>query len=399
MTTVTTGGGAAERRTQSTVWYLALSIFDKYKIRPPTRDHFVSRIKVVCEKLGITRESLGIIAKARATMYFNGKWMSVSYDAIGSLAEHGTDIIFIEKVDVVQVLSKYADKYGVALVDTQGALTDYGRDLVEAGRASGANVSIISDYDASGIKIAYDAGDIPRLGVDQEMLDYFGLDENDGTISVPMTAKRDVITPIAGLVTGDVLEFLRYRKIEMDAVLAQVGSERFWEYIIHKQKQYYPKRDYTRVIKPEPTTANYYPEIINELQDVIANYIKLILKDEASKVEKELKEVEGFIEDVEEKRKEIDKRYQAIVDKDETLKQIEEKLATEIQPLIDRLKKLTEDKEKEEEEKEEKEKEKKREQPDVEAYEAEVYTTAEEYTEEDVKGEEEKQGGQDNGQK
>ena len=354
MTTVTTGaggsggGGAGERRTQSTVWYLALSIFEKYKMRVPTRDYFVKRIKVVCEKLGVTRESLGIIAKARATMYFNGQWMSVSYDAIGTLAGYGTDIIFIEKVDVVDVLSKYADKYGVALVDTQGALTDYGRDLVEAGRDSGANVSILSDYDASGIKIAHDAGDIPRLGVDQEMLDYFGLDENDATISVPMTAKTDVISPIRGLVSDGVLEFLKYRKVEMDAVLAQVGNERLWEYIIHKQKEYYPKRNYTRAITPEPTTSKYYPKILNELQDVIKDYIKLILKAEASEVREELEEVEDFIEDVEEKRKEIDERYQAIVDKDETLKQIGEKLATEIHPLIEQLKKLTEEKEKEE---------------------------------------------------
>lgn len=338
---------AGERRTQSTVWYLALSIFEKYKMRVPTRDHFVSRIKVVCEKLGVTRESLGIIAKARATMYFNGQWFSVSYDAIGSLAGFGTDIIFIEKVDVVGVLSKYADKAGIALVDTQGALTDYGRKLAEAGLDSGANVSILSDYDASGIKIAHDAGDIPRLGVDQEMLDYFGLDENDATISVPMTAKKDVISPIQGLVSHEVLGYLKYKKVEMDAVLARVGSERFWEYIVHKQKQYYPNRDYTRVITPQPTTSNYYPKILNELQDVITDYIKLILKDESSKVREELEDVEGFIEDVEEIRKEIDERYQVIVDKDETLKQIGEKLATEIQPLIERLKKLTKEKEKE----------------------------------------------------
>ena len=51
MTTVTTGtggsggGGAGERRTQSTVWYLALSIFEKYKMKVPTRDYFVKQNK------------------------------------------------------------------------------------------------------------------------------------------------------------------------------------------------------------------------------------------------------------------------------------------------------------------------------------------------------------------
>jgi hypothetical protein len=211
---------AAERepRTQSTVWYLCLPIFEKYKIKLPTRDYFTSRIKAVCEKLGFTREELGIIAKPRATMYFDGQWYSVSYDAIGGLAEKGTDIIFIEKIGVVEVLSKYADKYGIALVDTQGFFTDYGRDLVEAGQSSGANVAVVSDYDASGIKLAHDAGDIPRLGVDQEMLDYFGLDRDNPTLSVPMKAAKDVMTPIAGLVSNDVFEFLKHKKVEIDAV-------------------------------------------------------------------------------------------------------------------------------------------------------------------------------------
>ena len=86
-----------ERRTNSTVWYLCLPIYAKYNMDPPKRKSFVARIKPVCEELGVTREQLGIIAKPRATMYFNGEWSSVSYDAIQELAENGTDIIFIEK--------------------------------------------------------------------------------------------------------------------------------------------------------------------------------------------------------------------------------------------------------------------------------------------------------------
>lgn len=333
----------AERRTQSTVWYLCLPIFAKNKIKLPKRKSLTSRIKAVCEKLGVTREDLGIIAKARATMYFNGKWNSVSYDAIEDLAGNGTDIIFIEKVDVVGVLGEYADKYGIALVDTQGALTDYGRYLVQAGEESGANIAILTDYDASGIKIASDAGDIPRLGVDQEMLDYFGLDNNDPNLSVPMKAAKDVITPIKGLVSSDVLEFLKYKKVEIDAVLAAVDSERFWEYLIYKLDQHYPTRNYTRVIKSAPDASKYYPTVIYGLHNVIKKYIDLILEDEASEIEDELKEVKGFIEDIDQRRQDIDKRYRVIVDKDETLKEIDEKLTTEIQPLIDQLKCLTTD--------------------------------------------------------
>jgi hypothetical protein len=115
-----------ELRTQSTVWYLALPIFEKYKVKLPKRESFTKKIKKVCEKLGVTREQIGIVAKARATMYYDGHWYPVSYDAISTLAKNGTDIIFIEKVNIVNVLCKYADRYGIALVDTEGAFVDYG---------------------------------------------------------------------------------------------------------------------------------------------------------------------------------------------------------------------------------------------------------------------------------
>jgi hypothetical protein len=59
------------------------------------------------------REELGIIAKPKATMYFNGKWTSVSYDATEDLARNGTDIIFMEKKGVVELFCEYADDYGI----------------------------------------------------------------------------------------------------------------------------------------------------------------------------------------------------------------------------------------------------------------------------------------------
>jgi hypothetical protein len=178
------------------------------------------------------------------------------------------------------------------------------------------------------------------LGVDQEMLDYFGLDKNNPNLSVPMKAAKDVITPIKDLVSSDVLEFLKYRKVEIDAVLAVVGNERFWGYLIHKLRQYYPTRDYTRVIKSSPEVSNYYPTVVYGLQSVLGKYIDLILQDESSAVEDELKEIGGFIENINQRRQNIDKRYRGIVDKEETLKEIDKKLTTGIQPHIDQLKGL-----------------------------------------------------------
>src|SRR6266487_1774409 len=175
---------AIDRWTQSTVWYLFIPIMEKYGIKV-TRQYITRLINVICKELGVTRESLRIIASPRAVMYFNGNWTSVSFDSVSALASHGTDVIFIEKLDIVEVLTDYADKYGVALVNTIGHLTEYGKDLIEASKESGAHVAILTDYDASGIKIASEVPEgIPRLGVDDEMLEYFGLSKDDKQIAV-----------------------------------------------------------------------------------------------------------------------------------------------------------------------------------------------------------------------
>ena len=57
-------------------------------------------------------------------MFFDGEWKSVSFDAISDLAPQGTDILFIEKADICEVLTPFAKKFGIALVNTIGFLTE-----------------------------------------------------------------------------------------------------------------------------------------------------------------------------------------------------------------------------------------------------------------------------------
>ena len=163
-----------DRWTQDSVWYNFQPVLQKHGINV-TRETVKKLIRVVCANLGVTRESLGIFAAARAEMYFDGRWSSVSYNAIEELAGNGTDVIFIEKLDLVEVLSTYADKYGVAMVKTTGYLTEYGKKLVRAADRSGGHVAIITDYDVYGLHIASKVSGIPRIGIDEETLNYFGL--------------------------------------------------------------------------------------------------------------------------------------------------------------------------------------------------------------------------------
>ena len=109
-----------DRTTQDGIWYQLTPDMEKYNIKV-TRAWIKQLIKKVCTRLGVTRESLGIFAGARATMYFDGNWSSIRFEAIEDLAEKGTDIIFIENMPIVEVLTTYADKYGVALVNTNAS--------------------------------------------------------------------------------------------------------------------------------------------------------------------------------------------------------------------------------------------------------------------------------------
>jgi hypothetical protein len=66
-----------------------------------------------CEVLfGCTREELGIVASARALMYYKGQSYPVDIDNIEGLAEKDVATIVIEKEGIADVLSTHADKYG-----------------------------------------------------------------------------------------------------------------------------------------------------------------------------------------------------------------------------------------------------------------------------------------------
>jgi hypothetical protein len=64
---------------------------------PLNRETITGYIRDLCKAAGVTCESLGIFAGARAELYFDGIWSSVSFGKISRLAEKGTDIICIEK--------------------------------------------------------------------------------------------------------------------------------------------------------------------------------------------------------------------------------------------------------------------------------------------------------------
>jgi hypothetical protein len=264
-----------------------------------------------------------------------GVWTGVSFDAVNSLATKGTDIVFVEKLDLVRVFGKYADKFGIALVNSHGHLVEYAKDLTKAAKASGAHVAIATDYDIPGVLIASEAKEVIWLGVNEKMLQYFDLSKQNKNVVVPYNPKKKRIDHdnFRNLVESDIrfrggiidIDFLKKNKIELDAVLSAVGSENLWKYFMEELKESYPIRDYNRVISSRPSLLNHYPQSKRNLDQYIYNHVDSLISREREKIEAELRDVEGFLE-VKKKKEEIEKRLGDIVEADPHLKKIGLKL-------------------------------------------------------------------------
>src|SRR5215469_11237892 len=216
------------------------SVFEQNEMKKPSREWVKKLIKKACDDLGVTRESLNIFAGARAVMYFQGNWSSVKFDDVKSLARNGTDILFIDKMGVVEIFTEHADKYGIAIVNTQGLLTEYGKDLMKEAQRQGGHVAILSDYDDHGLLMASKVPDIPRIGIDERTFHYFGLSREVLSIEGQQRLVNYKFLDIFDDKTID-KEFVKKRRVEIDAVLEQVG-DRLWEFIMEELTEAHRRR-------------------------------------------------------------------------------------------------------------------------------------------------------------
>jgi hypothetical protein len=333
-----------QKWTQSTVWYLFQPIMEKFGIEV-NRETITGYIRDLCKSAGVTRESLGIFAGARAELYFDGIWSSVSFGKIEKLAEKGTDIVCIEKQGVPEVVTEGADKYGIALLNSRGHLTEYGKDLMEAARKSGALVVIMVDYDLPGIKIASETPtDMPWIGVNDETLEYLHLTIDEVSILAESKQYERYITKLvedgehhinskndnAGKMDtrfkGVDLEFLKDRRIEIDAILAKVGAERFFEFIMHKLRAKSPTRNYNRAIDISIKLYNkdsldILPGPVKTYLEAIQNISNAAAARTTTDIRSRLASVEGFLE-VQSKKKEIKMEIAEALIEDERMKKV-----------------------------------------------------------------------------
>ncbi|HEY1248087.1 MAG TPA: hypothetical protein VGE97_03785, partial [Nitrososphaera sp.] len=343
-----------ELHTQNQLWYMSLPLIKKWVDegrlkKPKNRENFLKQISEVCDEYGVEREKVGVMAGAYASMFYNGKWSAVNFAEINLLATMGVAMIFIEKQDVVQTLGPYASRHGVALINTKGHLSDYAKDLSELAQKSGAKIGILTDYDIPGLHIASKLKGAVWLGIDKPMLDHFGIDLNNTDYVIPYDPAKGIGDKV---IERDIESDERFRhpitdidwlkqhkrqggqfkepgnKVEIDAVLAKAGSERFWEYLKKKMEQEYGTFDYNRVINVSGCSPLFggaenfvIPPIVNTLKSYGHHRYGELTSEREQEIEQELEEHKGLTA-VSEKENEIRSELREIVVEDEECKDI-----------------------------------------------------------------------------
>ena len=101
------------------------------------------------------------------------------------------------------------------------------------------------------------------------------------------------------------VDYLSHHRIEIDSVLAKVGNEQFWNFILEELGNLFPIRNYNRAIEiPE----FIFPKEIESFFEGLKIKLNKITLEEREKIKKELEFTEGFIDDIEEKKKVLDRK-------------------------------------------------------------------------------------------
>ena len=270
------------------------------------------------------RETLGIIASERAQFFHRGISTPVRHDNVTHLASKGYDIILCEKEGIVELLQAYACPLGVAIINCRGFSPDYVKWLVKLAQAEDnkANVYVLSDMDASGFAMQENSYNVPRLGVDQQMLSDLGTPIEE----VEENAESGADTHLkyladTGHYSPEFVEWLSEQRVEIDAVLAYVKPTRFWQYLKQRMELINAKRRLIRSIYPQWDFPPEFSEILDAIKEAASEPGRNAIQDEI--------EAEGYAEyktqeimDVQNIEEDLVKLGKEAIEKSEIYKQV-----------------------------------------------------------------------------
>lgn len=326
------------------------------------RKDLYDMIKEVCENTyGVKRHEIGIYPEDRAIMAFKGRTYSVGFDNLRNLMHNGTHVIVVEKQGTVIKMVPFTENLGLAFIQSQGFVSEYGTALAALCNRQGesalhytkddngrywvpkyiGHLGTLTDCDHSGVVIGLKIRHAVRLGIDlntvQEMNDvnpgldleiddlqestepnshwialrnlvdgkrcgkaYEGLSQEDRSYYIRYLSQY--------MVDGDgqevrFIDYIHNSRIELNTILAVAKPEAFWNWLKYKISKTWSYCDYRRVISP--TTMDIWTPTMIKFNEWLQNEkIKPVIKDHAQRAEDDLSCVKGFL-DIYDKEDEI----------------------------------------------------------------------------------------------
>jgi hypothetical protein len=192
----------------------------------------------------------------------------------------------------------------------------------------------LTDFDVSGLLLAKKVPNIYRIGIDFDTLDYFELQAEqveeeykpENNHMEPLRNNVDTCSDdnIKKQISYEKLRYLSSKRIEIDSVLAKVGNERFWDFVVTKLNAKFPLRNYNRsIIVPEFVIPDSIQNIFKKLEERLT----LITAPERDKIiAQELSQVSGFIDNIGKKEQDIVTRFKKAISSDKDILLITERL-------------------------------------------------------------------------
>jgi hypothetical protein len=262
-------------------------VTSKEAARHRTRETIqVAYIKDICDTLEIRRIEIGILAGEAGHLFYRGEHYAVSLDDLGSLRRLGVIILIIEKRGIAELLRDVLAPTGIAVLSTQGFLTENALYLQDLASQVGGKVAILTDYDISGIMIAQQVPEVPRIGIDGDLtLREIGVQNKKTDIEeiyIPgRTHLRAVEEKIDDFEEPVDMAYLKNKRIEIDAVLREVGSERFANWLMAKLEEVFGSEElnYNRSIKI-PEAIEFVPLELRQLYALVIGRIEKVWQPE-----------------------------------------------------------------------------------------------------------------------
>ncbi|MPZ07231.1 MAG: hypothetical protein GEU26_12595 [Nitrososphaeraceae archaeon] len=323
------------------------------------RKSLYDMIKPVCEDYyHVKRHQIGIYPEDRTIMAFKGRVYSVGFDDLRALMQNGTDVIVVEKQGTVIKMVPFTGNIGIAFIQSQGFVSEYGTALAALCTGDGktafdytdnyvpmykGHLGVLTDCDSSGIMIGLKIKNATRIGIDPNTVIEMNQVNKDLGIDLDLTIEdlqettsvNSHWTALDGIlrgtgrvyqglsiqewkfyrdylsqsydVNGDNIQFIDYleeNRIELNTMLAAVKPEPFWNWLRWKLLQLWPNRDYRRgSIYLNDTMQT---PTIKKLINWHAKQTKPVIEDSIKKAKEGLSKVKGFYQDVNTKQKEIE---------------------------------------------------------------------------------------------